>query len=45
MKKPNGRPRQELAPKIKVLISCFKEDKEIIKDFVKKINDERAKPV
>jgi hypothetical protein len=36
---PVGRPRQEKAPKVKLLISCFPEHVETIKEFVKKLND------
>jgi hypothetical protein len=35
---PVGRPREEKAPKIKVLISCFPEHKLIIKEFVNQLN-------
>jgi hypothetical protein len=40
-KNPVGRPMLKSAPKIKVLISCFIEDKKTIKEFVKKMNDAR----
>jgi hypothetical protein len=35
---PVGRPMKKKAPKVKVLISCFPEHVENIKEFVKKLN-------
>jgi hypothetical protein len=36
---PVGRPRLEKAPKTKVLISCFPEHVEKIKEFVNQLNN------
>ena len=40
-KKTMGRPLKKSARKINILISCFPEHKVIIKELVKKLNEDR----
>lgn len=38
---PMGRPMKKLAPKVKVLISCYEEDVQRVKDYANKLNNEK----
>lgn len=40
-RKPIGRPRKEKAPKVKVLISCYEENVQRVKDYANKLNNEK----